>query len=150
MESVNLERGQIHLMEDILLIEGDGALARKRRNVMIGLVLLLLAGIYLYVQYGHYIQNPHQFNWFSFLIRVILLVMVIIPTAIKKVFKFSTIDEIPYSAIKKHEPAGSIFKWDGPLQLYLSDNKIRMLSFSNKEMERFRSLLDQKLGKNKS
>ncbi|HLO81179.1 MAG TPA: hypothetical protein VK166_09480 [Chitinophagaceae bacterium] len=145
MESVNLEKGQVHFMDDLLVIEGDDAMKRKRKNGMIGLLLLLLTAIYLYAQYDKYIQEPHQFNWFSFLVRMVLLTMLIIPTAINKIFRFSTINEIPYNAIKKHEPAGSLLKWETSIKLHLSDRKIRMLNFDNDEMKRFRYLLDQKL-----
>jgi hypothetical protein len=81
---------------------------------------------------------------------MVLLTMLIIPTAINKIFRFSTISEIPYNAIKRHEPAGSLLKWESAIKLHLSDRKIRMLNFDSDEMKRFRFLLDQKLSPNNS
>lgn len=145
MESIKLKKGEVHLMEDRLVIEGDGAVNRKNWNLAIGVILFLLTLVYLYVNYDRYVQDPHQFNWFEFILRMFLIVVLIIPSAINRVFRYSAIDEIPYTAIKKHEPAGSLFNWNRDIKLYLSDNKTRMLSFTGDEIKRFRSLLEQKL-----
>jgi hypothetical protein len=71
--------------------------------------------------------------------------MIFIPGIINKVLRFSTINEIPYHAINRQEPAGSLLKWETAIKLHLTDRKIRMLNFDNDELKRFRFLLDQKL-----
>ncbi len=145
MESIRLEKGQVFLMEDHLLIENDGAINRKWRNIVVYSLIFLVIFFYLVSSYNVYMNDPRQFPWFRFLTQMVVVVVLIIPTAIKKVFRYSTVNKVPYNQIKKHEPSGTLFNWNGALNLYLLDNNIRTLSFKGDDMRSFKLLLEQKL-----
>jgi uncharacterized protein involved in response to NO len=145
MESIQLDKGEVVLMEDRLFIEKDGVVNRKWRNIIFYSLIFLAIFFYLVSSYNAYENDPHQFPWFRFITQMFIVVLLIIPSAIKKVFKYSTVNEIPYSHIKKLEATGSLFRWNGALNLYLPDNNIRTLSFKGDDMKKFKLLLEQKL-----
>jgi hypothetical protein len=145
MESIKLEKGEVVLMEDYLFIEKDGALNRKWRNIIFYSLIFLVIFFYLVSSYNAYANDPHQFPWLRFIPQMFIVVVLIIPSAIRRVFKYSTVNQIPYSHIKKHETTGWLFKWNGAINLYLRDNNVRTLSFKGDDMKRFKLLLEQKL-----
>ena len=145
MESIKLDKGEVVLMEDRLLIENDGAVNRKWRNIIFYSLIFFVILFYLVSAYQVYVNDPHQFQWFEFITRMFIVFVLIIPSAFKRVFRYSTVNEIPYSHIKTTEPAGSLFKWNGVINLYLLDNNIRTLNFNGDDMKKFKLLLEQKL-----
>ncbi|HEX5668287.1 MAG TPA: hypothetical protein VFX73_05745 [Chitinophagaceae bacterium] len=145
MESIKLDKGEVVLMEDRLVIENDGAINRKWRNIIFYSLIFLVILFYLVSAYQTYVNDPHQFRWFNFIAQMFIVFVLIIPSAFRRVFRYSTVKEIPYSHIKTTEPAGSIFKWDRAISLYLLDNKIRILNFKGDDMRKFKLLLEQKL-----
>jgi hypothetical protein len=145
MESIKLEKGEVVLMEDRLIIENDGSVNRKRRNIIFYSLIFLVILFYLVSTYRAYQGDPHQFRWFRFIPQMFVVLMVIVPSAIRRVFRYSTVNEIPYSHIKTTEPAGSLFNWNGAINLYLPHNNIRTLNFKGDDMKKFKVLLERKL-----
>jgi hypothetical protein len=145
MESVPLDKGYVHLMEDRVIVENDNVKARKRKNVLVNSMFVTLFFVYGYYSYQQYQDSPHEFKTTRTLFRMLFFLFAILPGIINNVIRFSTADDIPYSDIKKHERHGTLLKWNSAIRLYLPDNKIRTLWADEEEMKRFRFLLDQKL-----
>lgn len=148
VENINLNRGFIRLMDNRIVVEGDDAISRKRMNMAIygGLFFLLL--LYVYSSYQQYRSDPHSFDSFLSVIQFLLFLTFLVPGAINRVFRFSTINEIPYSSIRKHELSGTLLKWGSAVKLYMQDNQIRTLWLNKEEMTKFRNVLDQKIQNN--
>jgi hypothetical protein len=144
MESIKLDKGELALMEDRLLIENDGAVNRKWRNIIFYSLIFFVILFYLVSAYQAYVNDPHQFQWFEFITRMFIVFVLIIPSAFKRVFRYSTVNEIPYDHIKKLEAAGSLLKWNGIINLYLPDNSIRTLNFKGDDGKKFKLIMDQK------
>lgn len=144
MESIKLDKGEVVLMEDRLVIENDGAINRKWRNIIFYSLIFLVILFYLVSTYQSYVNDPHQFQWFEFITRMFIVFVLIIPSTFRRVFRYSTVNEIPYSHIKTTEPAGSLFKWNRVIDLYLLDNNIRTLYFKGDDLKKFQLLMDQK------
>jgi hypothetical protein len=145
METVPLEKGLVHLMEDRIIVENDDARSRMRNNVLLNLFFVTLLLVYSYISYREYLDSPHEFNLSRLMFRILFFMFAILPGIINNVIRFSTTDEILYTSIKKHEVQVKLFNWDGAVKVYLSNNKIRTLRLDKEEMKKFRFLLDQKL-----
>jgi hypothetical protein len=145
MESVALKKGAVHLMEDRMVVENDNATSRKRNYVLLYCFIVALMLVYGYASYRQYLDNPHVFNTPRSVFRLLFLTVILLPGIINNVIRFSTVDDILYASIRKHERHGTLFNWNGAIKLYLSDNKIRTLWLNKEDMKEFRFLLDQKL-----
>lgn len=145
MESVDLEKGVVHFLDDRIVVENDNAMVRKRKNILYYSLFVALFTVYAYYSYQQYQENPHEFGAFDPLVKLLFFVLVILPGIINNVVRFSTTDDIPYASIKKLESHGTLFNWNGGIKLVLPNNKFRTLWLDKEEMKKFRSLLDQKL-----
>lgn len=132
-------------MDDRIVVENDDATLRKRKNVLFHSIFVVVLLVYAYYSYQQYQENPHEFNMSGPFFKMLFFMFVILPGIINNVIRFSTINDIPYAIIKKHERHGTLFNWNGAIKLYLSSNMIRTLWLDEEEMKKFRFLLDQKL-----
>ncbi|HSF45123.1 MAG TPA: hypothetical protein VLA58_03905 [Chitinophagaceae bacterium] len=145
METIPLEKGLVHLMEDRIIVENDDVRTRMRNNVLLNLFFVTLLLVYSYMSYREYHENPHGYSIPRLVFRILIFLFAILPGIVNNVIRFSTTDEIPYTSIKKQEVQVKLFNWNGGIRLYLLNNKIRTLWLNKEEMKKFRFLLDQKL-----